>query len=224
MSKKQRKPQRKQSKPKQGGQWRTIFDAKPMADGMPPMFLLKLLEKQPFFVRHSKLLTASLWLQSQMVGAICLQEDPALREMCLIENGRHMPAELGRATIQKLERLSSESLRKEFHECFHTLMSEQLQNDLETVVIFRDALAHGYISHMQHIAGEQKDHLFWSPRSSSSRDSTLDSMFGPRSAGPFLRLKLSESEFRAEIERICRLMDFIASRVKEWGMHYPVFA
>ena len=36
------------------------------------------------------------------------------------------------------------------------MMSEQLRNDLETVVIFRDALAHGYISHMQHLAGDRK--------------------------------------------------------------------
>lgn len=224
MSKKRRKPQNRRNNTQPKPQLRTFFDAKPMAHGMPPMFLLQLLDKQPFFVRHSKLLTASLWLQSQMVGAICLQEDPALRERCTIENGRHMPAELGRASIEKLEHLSSESLRREFHKCFQTLMSEQLWNDLETVVIFRDALAHGYISHMQHLAGEQKDHLFWSPRSSASRDTTLESMFGPRSNGPFLRLNLSASSFRTEIERICRLMDFIALRVEEWGMHYPVFA
>ena len=224
MPKKRRGPQRKQIEAQQGLRWRTIFDAKPMADGMPPMFLMKLLDKQPFFVRHSKLLTASLWLQSQMVGAICLQEDPALRERCTIENGRHLPAELGQATLQKLEKLSSESLRREFHKCFHNLMSEPLQTDLETAIIFRDALAHGYISHMQHLAGEQKDHLFWLPRSSNSRDNTLESMFGPRNNGPFLRLRLSEADFRTEIERICRLMDFIAARVKEWDMPYPVFA
>ena len=95
-----------------------VIDAKPMAHGMPPMFLLQLLDKQPFFVRHSKLLTASLWLQSQMVGAICLQEDPALRERCTIENGRHMPAELGRSQYRKagapILRISSPGISQVF--------------------------------------------------------------------------------------------------------------
>ena len=224
MPKKKKKPQtnRRRDQPKLA--WRTVFDAKPMADGMPPRFLLRLLDKQPFFVRHSKLLSASLWLQSQMVGAICLQDDPDLLERCTIENGRHLPTELARATIGNLEHLSSESLRKEFHRCFHTLMSDQLLNDLETVVIFRDALSHGYISLMQHIVGDQKDALFWSPRPSHSRNATLESLFGPMSNGPFLRLSLSVQAFKTEIDRICRLMDFIASRVKQWGIPYPVFA
>ena len=224
MSKKRKKPQRKSRSTQPKLEWRTVFDAKPMAYGMPSRFLLQLLDKQQFFVRHSKLLTASLWLQSQMAGAICLQDDADLRERCTVDNGRHLPTELGQATIKNLEDLSSESLRKEFHRCFHTSMSDELLNDLETVVIFRDALSHGYISLMQQIVGGEQQHLFWSPRPSRSRDTTLEALFGSRDKGPFLRLSLSPQSFEGEIERICRLMDFIALRVNEWGIPYPVFA
>ena len=75
---------------------------------------------------------------------------------------------LGRATTKKLEHLSSESLRKEFHRCFHTSMSDELLNDLQTVVIFRDALSHGYISLLDQIINSGREHLFWSPRPSPS--------------------------------------------------------
>ena len=224
MPKKRQAPRRtpKSAQPKL--EWRTVFDAKPMAHGMPPRFLLQLLDKQQFFVRHGKLLTASLWLQSQMVGAICLQNDANLRERCTVDHGRHLPAELGRATTKKLEHLSSESLRKEFHKCFHTSMSDELLNDLQTVVIFRDALSHGYISLLDQIINRGQEHLFWSPRPSPYRDITLEEIFGSKDKGPFLRLSLSPQSFKAEIERISRLMDFIALRVNEWGIPYPVFA
>ena len=224
MSKKRKAPRRKPRTTQPKPEWKTVFDAKPMAHGMPPRFLLQLLDKQQFFVRHGKLLTASLWLQSQMAGAICLQDDADLRERCTVDHGRHLPTELGRATTKKLEHLSSESLRKEFHRCFHTSMSDELLNDLQTVVIFRDALSHGYISLLDQIINSGREHLFWSPRPSPSRDITLKEIFGSRDKGPFLRLSLSPQSFKAELERISRLMDFIALRVKEWGIPYPVFA
>ena len=78
------------------GEWVPIFDSSPMKDGMPPHFLLYLLNEQVGFVRRSKLMMASLWLQSQMVAAICLEEDPDLRERCKADHGRHLPRELGR--------------------------------------------------------------------------------------------------------------------------------
>ena len=71
MSKKSKKRKSEQIRPEPKGEWKTVFDAKPMADGMPSHFLLYLLNEQPTFVRHGKLLTASLWLQSQMVAAVC---------------------------------------------------------------------------------------------------------------------------------------------------------
>ena len=80
-----------------------IFNSRPMAEGMPPSFLLKLLNTQSAFVRHGKLLTASLWLQSQMVGAICLHDNPDLRNRCTVDNGRHLPTELGRATMALMQ-------------------------------------------------------------------------------------------------------------------------
>ena len=58
------------------GQWRTLLDLSPMANGMTVSFLLYLLNEKEGFDRHGKLLTASLWLQSQMVGLICLHDDP----------------------------------------------------------------------------------------------------------------------------------------------------
>ena len=224
MSKKTRKSQTKPKRYQRKGEWQTIFDAKPMAEGMPPSFLLKLLNQQPVFVRHGKLLTALIWLQSQMIGAICLHESSDLRRRCKKDNGKHLPTALGQATIVKLENLSSESLRKEFRRCFQSSMSTQLQDDLATVPFYRDALSHGYISLRQLIIGPEPESIFWSPRSSSTRNKMLESLYGPRPDNTFLRLSLSELAFQEEIDRICRLMDFIALILKDWEIPYPVFA
>ena len=59
-----------------------IFDAEPMAEGMPPAFLLKLLKSQDAFVRHGRLMTACVWLQSQMVGVICLHSEELRLPLC----------------------------------------------------------------------------------------------------------------------------------------------
>ena len=191
---------------------------------MPPSFLLKLLDNQKVFVRHGKLLTASLWLQSQMAAMICLYEDSELRKRCIIDNGRHLPTELGQATILKLEHLSSESLRREFSRCFISSMSEQLQDDIKMIPLYRDAMAHGYISLRQQIIGPKTEGVFWSPRSSNNRDNTLSSLYGHRPEGTFLVISLSALAFNQEIKRICRIMDFIATKLKDWDIVYPVFA
>ena len=81
-----RRRDREKSKPEYA--WRTIFDAEPMANGMPPSFLLYLLNEKEGLARLGKLLTASLWLQSQMVALICLEDSPELRDRCTVENGR----------------------------------------------------------------------------------------------------------------------------------------
>ena len=224
MSKKARKHQTKRNRLRGKGRWVTIFDAKPMAEGMPPQFLLQLLNTQKPFVRHGKLLTASLWLQSQMVGAVCLHDSLELRDRCTTDNGRHLPMELGTATIRKLETLSSETLRREFSRCFGSCMSEQLQDDLARVPLCRDALSHGYLSLRQQIIGPQPEGVFWSPRPSSARADTLGALYGPRQEGTFLIVSLSGDTFMAEIERVCRVMDFIALKLKDWDIHYPVFA
>ena len=224
MSKKSRRSRRRRKKSQPQGKWVKVFDAKPMAEGMPPSFLLYLLNEQPTFVRHGKLLTASLWLQSQMVATICLHDSPELRDRCTIDNGKHLPTELSRATITKLENLSSESLRREFARCFQPLMSEQLQDDLAKIPLCRDALSHGYLSLRQQIIGPQPEGIFWSPRPSTARDKALEDLAGPRAENTFLMISLSKSAFTEEIERICRLMDFIASQLKRRNIFYPVFA
>ena len=222
-----RKSRNRRIKPRRArpeGRWRRIFDAKPMAEGMPPAFLLKLLKSQDAFIRHGRLLTASVWLQSQMVGVICLHDSEDLRDRCTVENGRHLPGELGKATLRKLEELSSESLRREFMQRFQNAMSEQLREDVTVVPLYRDALAHGYLSLRQQIIGPQSEGVFWSPRSSRVRDEALGSLYGPRSEDTFLVVSLSEPAFKEELTRICRVMDFIALKLKDWGIHYPVFA
>ncbi len=224
MSKKSKKPKIEQIRPEPKAVWKTVFDAKPMADGMPPHFLLYLLNEQPTFVRHGKLLTASLWLQSQMVAAVCLYDSPELRERCTIDNGRHLPSELTRATTIKLEALSSESLRREFARCFQPRLSEQLRNDLALIPLSRDALSHGYLSLLRQIIGPEADSIPWSPRPSPERTKTLEGLAGPRPENTVFSFKLSEAAFKEEIERICRVMDFIASELKDWNIHYPVFA
>ena len=224
MSKRARKRRTKKGGSQGKGRWVTIFDAKPMAEGMPPQFLLQLLNTQKPFVRHGKLLTASLWLQSQMVGAICLHDSPELRDRCTIDNGRHLPTELGRATIRKLETLSSETLRREFSRCFGASMSEQLQDDLARVPLCRDALSHGYLSLRQQIIGPRPEGVFWSPRSANARADTLGALYGPRPDDTFVVVSLSGEAFMTEIKRVCRVMDFIALKLKDWDIHYPVFA
>lgn len=202
--------------------WRTAFDAKPMANGMPPSFLLYLLNEKDGLARHGKLLTAALWLQSQMAALICLQESPELRERCTVENGRHLPNELLRATTAKLEDLSSESLKYAFIDHFGEGLPLDLKDDLEKVTLARDALAHGYLSLIPQIMGEGS--IAWSPRPSRKRDEVLDRAAGPRPADSFFTLSLSDHSFDEEIARICRIMDFIASKVTEWDIPYPVFA
>ena len=39
-----------------------------------------------------------------------------------------------------------------------------------------------------------------------------------------LMSSLSATAFKVEMERIARVMDFIARTVKAWGFSYPVFA
>ena len=202
--------------------WKTVFDAQPMANGMPPSFLLYLLNEKEGLARLGKLVTASLWLQSQMVALICLQDNPELRDRCTVDNGRHLPNELLHATTKKLEDLSSESLRKAFLERFSSQMSEELQRDLERVSLGRDALAHGYVSLFRQII--ETGGIPWSPRPSRGRDEVLNRVVGRRPENTFFLLSLSNPGFEEEIARICRVMDFIASAVKQWDIPYPVFA
>lgn len=213
---------KKKAKPKPEYAWKTVFDAKPMANGMPPSFLLYLLNEKEGFERLGKLLSAALWLQSQMVALICLQDSPELRIRCTVDNGRHLPDELLRAATKKLEELSSESLRKAFLERFSSQMSEELKIDLARVSLGRDALAHGYVSLFRQIM--EPGGIPWSPRPSPGRDVVLDRVAGPRPENSFFLLSLSDPDFEDEIARICRVMDFIASVVKQWEIPYPVFA
>ena len=196
-----------------------------MAEGMPSDFLLKLMYQEVSFVRHSQLLMASLWLQSQMAGLICLYDSPELLARCTVEHGRHLPTELGRATLHMLEYYSSESLCKEFMRRFRSTMSVLLREDLEWIPIYRDALSHGYVSLRQQIVGSLQEKIFWSPRRAKARDKKLERLLGyPRPDDSFFAISLSKMEFEQGIERICRLMDFIALRLKEWDIPYPVFA
>ncbi len=205
--------------------WKPVFNAGRMAEGMPPDFLLNLLYQEPGFVRHSQLLMASLWLQSQMVGLICLNDRPELLARCKTENGKYLPEELGRATLDMLEKLSSEFLRREFERRFRSKMSDQLKEDLEWIPIYRDALSHGYVSLRQQIVGPLQEKIFWSPSRSTARDKKLERLLGrPRKDGTYVVIDLSRLEFEQGIERVCRLMDFIALELKEMDIVYPVFA
>ena len=194
-----------------------------MAEGMPPAFFLKLLNTRDAFVRHGRLSTACVWLQSQMVGLICLHDSEELRDRCAEDDLSHLPEELCKATIQKLENWSSETLRKEFVRCFGSEMSEQLEIDVTFVTFYRDALAHGYLSLRQQIIGPEPEGVFWSPHSRKLRDKLLAAAFGPRPEGAHLILNLSEKAFNDKIARICRLMDFIALKLKAWDFPYPMF-
>ncbi len=216
------KPHQDEGTPKPTLEWKTIFDAKPMAEGMPPHFLLYLLNEKDVFGRHGKLLTAALWLQSQMVALICFHESPELKESAARDNGKQFPSDLSRAATLKLEQLSSESLRGVFLECFDDEMTQELKDDLARVTFARDALAHGYLSLFRQIMG--REDIAWSPRPSSKREGTLDAVLGPRHGHTFLAMSLSDSAFEEEIARICRVMDFIASQLKQWDIPYAVFA
>ena len=178
---------RDKGKPKPQYSWKTIFDAKPMANGMPPSFLLYLLNEKDGLARHGKLLTAELWLQSQMVALICLQDSTDLRDRCTIDNGRHLPSELLRATTKRLEELSSDSLRAAFLERFGSQMAEELQSDLDMVSLGRDALAHGYVSLFRQIT--DKTDIPWSPRPSRSKDKVIERVTGPRRDNAFISIQ-----------------------------------
>ena len=84
------------------GEWRTAFDASPMAEGMNLHFLLYVLNEKEEFARYGKLLTATMWLQSQMVALISLKEKPELRALQTVDNGRHFPAAVAQAATEKL--------------------------------------------------------------------------------------------------------------------------
>ena len=210
------------------GQWRTLFDASPMAKGMPPHFLMYLLNEKQGLARHGKLLTATLWLQSQMVALVCLYENSELLQLAQVEHGRYFPYELARVATSRLEDLSSESLRQKFLECFGSEMSDVLKGDLASVILDRDVLSHGYVSLFQHIDSEAAATgdvgIAWSPRPNRKREEFLESVAGPRPPNTYFRLSLSDRAFADEIEKIGRVMDFIASKVTGWGIPYPVFA
>ena len=204
------------------GTWKTVFDAAPMADGMPPHFLLYVLNEKEGFVRYGKLVTATLWLQSQMVALVCLNEDAELRKLKDVEHGRHLPGALRAATTNKLEDLSSEPLRREFLRCFDSQLTQSLRNDLDRVFLDRDGLSHGYVSLFSQIMGPGA--VTWAPRSSPSRDAVLSKVVGEPREGTVLALSLTADAFEEIIARICRIMDFIASVLKKWDIPYAVFA
>ena len=198
------------------GQWRTLLDLSPMANGMTVSFLLYLLNEKEGFDRHGKLLTASLWLQSQMVGLICLHDDPQLRALYKVDNGRHFPFRLHEASIKRLETLSSGSLRKEFLERFEKELTTELEDDLEWALVDRDALAHGYVSLFRQLSG--KPQIIWSPKPNAVREEFLQKTVGPRPDSTYFGISLETLDFEDRLRRICRLMDFIASRVKKWDI------
>ena len=204
------------------GTWKTVFDAAPMAEGMPPHFLLYVLNEKEGFARFGKLVTATLWLQSQMVALICLYEDAELRKLKDVDHGRYLPGALRGAATKKLEALSSEPLRKEFLRCFDSQLTPSLRNDLDGVILDRDGLSHGYVSLFSQITGPGA--VTWAPRSSSSRDAVLSRVLGEPMEGTVLAFSLSADAFEEVIARICRIMDFIASALKEWDIPYAVFA
>ena len=202
-------------------QWKTLFDAKPMAEGMPPSFLMYLLNEQGVFARFGKLLTAHIWLQSQMGALICLESDPSLLSRCLADNTKHLPEHLHRAATEKLETLSSESLRTAFLDLFANQMTEDLQEDLEMITLGRDHLCHGYVTLFRTILKDPN--IMWSPRSTTKRNDQIEDRFGPRPAGMALSVPMTQEFYEEEIARICKMMDFIASVVNKWGIPYPIF-
>ena len=192
---------------------------------MPSHFLLYLLNEQPLFARFGKLVTASLWLQSQMAAAIAIDENPDLKKLIDEEHGKNFPSALAAAAVKKLETLTSESLRTTFINRFGHLMTADIQTDLRKVILVRDALAHGYLSLFRQIVGPEPDAIIWQPRSSEERQKLLQQLVGhPVSGDGAVMMSLSEDAFIEQIELMCRIMDFIASLLKRWGGHYPVFA
>ena len=202
-----------------------MFDAAPMAEGMPSHFLLYLLNEQPLFARFGKLATASLWLQSQMAAAIAIDENPQLKSLITEDHGKHFPGALAAAATKKLETLSSESLRTTFINQFGHFMTAEIQSDLRRVILARDALAHGYLSLFRQIIGPEPDSIIWQPRSSEERKKLLKQLVGQQlSDEGVVMMSLSEDAFAEQIGLMCRIMDFIASLLKRWDGHYPVFA
>ena len=200
-----------------------MFDAGPMWDGMPPHFLLYVLNEMGGLVQYGKLATALLLLQSQMVALICVNEDPRLVHLSSFENGRHFPGALQVATTKRLKDLSSESLRREFLRCFASQMSPELQRDLDSVLLDRDGLFHGYVSLFNQIA--KAGTMTWSPRFSREREETLQKLgVGFPDENTVLSLDMSDDVYRDRIKKICRIMDFIATTLKQWNIPYPVFA
>ncbi len=205
------------------GAWKKMFfDSAPMVDGMPPHFLLYVLNEKEGFARYGKLVTATLWLQSQMVALICINEDAKLRQLNAVENGSHFPNALRVSATKKLETLSSEPLRKEFLRCFGSQMTPELQEDLEKVFLDRDGFSHGYVSLFSQIMGPGA--VTWTPRSVSSRNKVFSRAVGPLGDGTMLAFNLSADSFEEAISRMCRIMDFISSILKQWNIPYVVFA
>ncbi len=127
--------------------------------------------------------------------------------------------------MDMLEKWSSETLRREFEMRFRSKLSNQLREDLDWIPIYRDALSHGYVSLMQQVVGSWQQKVFWSPSRSKAREKKLERLFGgPRREGTYIVIDLSRIEFETGIERVCRVMDFIAGELKEMDIPYPVFA
>ena len=203
------------------GRWRTLLDLSPMANGMTVSFLLYLLNEKEVFDRYGKLLTASLWLQSQMVGLISLYDDSGLRALYEVENGRYFPYRLHEAATKRLETLSSGSLRKEFLDRFGAELTTELAEDLDWVLIDRDALAHGHVALFRQLDGNP--HIAWSPKPNAVREEFLQKTAGPRPSNTYFAISLETAEYEDRLRRICRVMDFIASKVKGWGIEPAVF-
>ncbi len=195
-----------------------------MSEGMPPHFLLYLLNERLPMVRYGKLAAAHLWLQSQMAAAICLHQSEELRELYTVENGQRFPYALAEAAAKKLEKLSSESLRREFTSCFRSEITKAgIRKDIEAVCVLRDTLAHGYVSLFQAIV-EEDSGVLWSPRASGDKMRVLREMAGPPPPNAAFRLRLTQEAFEDEVERVCRVMDFIASMGKKRGLDYVLVA
>ena len=205
--------------------WETVFEAKSMAKGMSPDFLHKLLNERPVFARYGKLLTATLWLQSQMIGLIYLYEDPDLRGRCLADNSKGLPYELANATLYALETLSSESLRIRFLKCFGPSMPKELKKDLAVIMLYRDGLCHGYVSLMQQIIGPYKESVLWSPRPTPTRNEVLKGLTGQdRPDNSYFPIELSELKYDEHMKKVCNMMDFIGSQLDKWDIPFPTFA
>ena len=65
--------------------------------------------------------------------------------------------------------------------------------------------------------------VLWAPHRSPSRDAVPTKVVGNQQPD-ILAFNLSADAYQEEIERICRVMDFIASVLKQWDIPYLVFA